>query len=549
MNELSKDVRTLINRRTSSQNVKTSDPSAVETKDHDSLEVNNMATHNKQPTKGVSVSPFLKRSMKNALGSPRRSYSAHKFGNNVAATDMERSVNDFIGDTIITDFHESSASMKMGAVHSPSAKTDVSVPFDEVNINITEVFALRQNDDKAMVEKVESAIIDDGVEDGASICPRQDDGTRNISLDAWVATICDATGNDNPSIEVQESGLVSLPDDTGAVKQPDEYIAKAVQSSLKKDCDNDIINDEKATVTVLSNEVLLLQWILKAIVANHGESGMPQKASFRFDVCHIGESLEAFVEWTLSINWRAKYETPSKNKEKVDKFDNEQESRGSSDFIVENARMDGLALPTDKNEVGTFVFFNEALLEAVKVALEDEGDDGCDSMNKDLELVEFSEDTVRPDTASAPLNALHSKCSDIDFASESQTPTFDVPSDLKGFEVDQRGTVWSVAEPDTCGLHTDDKTDNCYDDIEKAVPTDKLAIMPAQQCIDSGDHHTEVQELHEDSQSQILPDGDSTEPVLEAGTEPLARPEVEYANMALAHYEAPNCGCVSLLFS
>jgi hypothetical protein len=681
INELSKDVRTLINRRTSSHNVKTSDPSAVETKDHHSLEENNMATHNKQPAKGVRVSPFLKRAMKRALGSPRRSYSAHKFGNHVAATDMECSVNDFIGDTIITDFHQSSASMKMGAVHSPSAKTDVSVPFDEVDINITEVFALRQNDDEAMVEKVESTIIDDGVEDGVSICLRQDEGSRNIFLDAWVATTCDATGNDNPSIEVQECGLMSLPDDTGAVKQPDEYIAKAVQSSLKKDCDNDIINDDKTTVTVLSNEVLLLQWIFKAIVANHGESGMPQKACFRFDVCHIGESLEAFVEWTLSINWRAEYETSSKNKEKVDKFDNEKDSGGSSDFIVENARTDGLALPTDKNEVRTFVFFDEALLEAVKVALEDEGfvffdealleavkvaledegddgcdamnkdlemvelsedtvrpetasaflnalhskcsdidlasksqaatfdvpsdlkgfevdqrgtvwsvaepdtcglhtndktdncyddiekavstdklaimledegDDGCDAMNKDLEMVELSEDTVRPETASAFLNALHSKCSDIDLASKSQAATFDVPSDLKGFEVDQRGTVWSVAEPDTCGLHTNDKTDNSYDDIEKAVSTDKLAIMPDQQSIDSGDHHTEVQELHEDSQSQILPkkeDGDSTEPVLEAGTEPLARAEVEYANMALGHYEAPNCGCVSLLFS
>ena len=68
VNELLKDVRALMDRKTSSRNVKTSDHSAVKTKDYDSLEENNTATHKKLPTEGVSVSPSMKRAMKNSLG-------------------------------------------------------------------------------------------------------------------------------------------------------------------------------------------------------------------------------------------------------------------------------------------------------------------------------------------------------------------------------------------------------------------------------------------------------------------------------------------------
>ena len=60
---------------------------------------------------------------------------------------------------------------------SPSAKTDVSFPFDEGDTSITEVFASREKNDEVMNEKVESAIIDNDVEDGASISLKS--GFRN----------------------------------------------------------------------------------------------------------------------------------------------------------------------------------------------------------------------------------------------------------------------------------------------------------------------------------------------------------------------------------
>ena len=226
------------------------------------------------------------------------------------------------------------------------------------------------------------------------------------------------------------------------------------------------MNDEKA-LTVVSNEILLLQKIFKAIVANQDESEMPHKSSFRFDMCHIGESLDTFVEWTLSFSRQTKDKTPSQNKDEVD---NERDSCGLSDSIVENARKDGLAFSSGRDQAVTFVFSDEALLEAVKVALENERD-GCDSINKDLELLELSEETASPKTAQGLLGVLYSMCSDTNLGSKSQAATFDV-------------------EPDTTrDLYTDDKTDDCYvqlvasrsieyKDIEKVAPTDKLAVKP-----------------------------------------------------------------------